>query len=79
METNDKLNLQNDKDIEKLIPFDKGKFLTYQNFIEPILFSDKVYKINRWNIKQERTICLTVKKVYLFRKKCIISFLNNPI
>ena len=25
MESNDRLNLQNDKDIEKLIPFDEGR------------------------------------------------------
>lgn len=25
MESNDRLNLQNDKDIEKIIPFDVGK------------------------------------------------------
>jgi hypothetical protein len=33
MESNDRLNLQNDKDIEKIIPFDVGniKTLTFQS------------------------------------------------
>lgn len=39
--------------------------------VEPILFSEKIYKINRWSLKQERVLVLTVKSVYIFRKKCI--------
>ena len=37
--------------------------------IEPILFSEKIFKINRWSLKQERILILTVKSVYIFRKK----------
>ena len=29
MESNDRLNLQNDKEIEKLIPFEVGKLFRY--------------------------------------------------
>lgn len=71
MESNDRLNLQNDKDIEKLIPFEIGTHLIiFELNLEPILFSEKIYKINRWSLKQERVLVLTVKSVYIFRKKC---------
>ena len=39
--------------------------------VEPILFSGKIFKINRWSLKQERILVLTVRSVYVFRKKCI--------
>ena len=35
MESNDKLGLQNDKEIEKLIPFDVGMLLSYS--IKPLI------------------------------------------
>ncbi len=37
--------------------------------IEPLLFSDVVQKINRWNLKNERILLLTTRNIYLFRKK----------
>lgn len=67
MESNDRMRFQNDKEIEKLIPFDQGR--SSPKFVEPILFSDKVSKVNRWNLKQERILVLTIKGIYLFRKK----------
>ena len=77
MESNDRLNLQNDKDVEKLIPFEQGKSYTINIdnklnclIIEPILFSEQIQKVNRWNIKQDRVLILTVKSVCVFRKKC---------
>jgi len=76
METNDRLGLQNDKEIEKLVPFDKGNHKLI-NLIEPMLFSDKILKINRWNLKQERGIILTVKNIYILRKKCKFNILIN--
>jgi hypothetical protein len=76
VESNDRLKLQNDKDIEKLIPFDQGFYnsfsITFQ--LEPILFSEKMSKINRWNIRQERSLILTVLSIYVFRKKCIFDY-----
>lgn len=78
MESNDRLNLQNDKDIEKLIPFEIGtQLIIYELNLEPILFSEKIYKINRWSLKQERVLVLTVKSVYIFRKKCKEYKYNN--
>jgi hypothetical protein len=71
MESNDRLNLQNDKEIEKLIPFEVGMVTSLTIFIEPILFSEKIFKINRWSLKQERILVLTVRSVYIFRKKCM--------
>jgi hypothetical protein len=49
MESNDRMHFQNDKEIEKLIPFEQGElfppafepFLTNNN-IEPILYSEKI-------------------------------------
>ncbi len=32
MESNDRLNLQDDKDIEKIIPFEIGNFKFFLNF-----------------------------------------------
>ena len=48
---------------------------------EPILFSEKIFKINRWSLKQERILVLTVRSVYIFRKKCRIYIvcLTNSI
>lgn len=69
MESNDRLKLQNDKEIEKLIPFEVGKFNNLLSYLEPIMFSEKVHKINRWSLKQERILVLTTKSIYLFRKK----------
>jgi hypothetical protein len=37
--------------------------------LEPLLFSDVIQKINRWNLKNERILLLTTKNIYLFRKK----------
>lgn len=31
MESNDRLNWQNDREIEKIIPFDQGKILQYRD------------------------------------------------
>ena len=79
MESNDRLKLQNDKEIEKLIPFEIGRKLTfYITHIEPILFSEKIYKINRWSLKQERILVLTVKSVYVFRKKRKSQIICDP-
>lgn len=61
MESNDRLNLTDDSDFEKIIPFEK----------EPIMFSDKVFKLNRWGMKQERIIILTDVCIYLFRRKLL--------
>jgi hypothetical protein len=68
MESNDRLNLQDDKDIEKIIPFEIG-IQIYLTLLEPLLFSDNVQKMNRYGFKNERVLILTTKNVYLFRKK----------
>jgi len=44
--------------------------------IEPLLYSEKVLKINRWNVKQQRILILTVKSIYLFNKKSKFIFWN---
>ena len=72
MESNDRLNLQNDKEIEKIIPFDLGKNFNINMKLEPLLFSDKVAKINRWSLKNDRVLILTTRSIFLFRKKCMI-------
>jgi serum/glucocorticoid-regulated kinase 2 len=36
---------------------------------EKILFSDKIYKVNKWGFSQERNLVITEKAVYNFKKK----------
>jgi hypothetical protein len=69
MESNDRMHFQNDKEIEKLIPFELGNYSLNLIIIEPILYSEKIQKVNRWNLKQERILVLTFRGIYLFRKK----------
>lgn len=38
---------------------------------EPIMFCEKVQKLNRWSIKQERMLILTTESIYSFRKKTL--------
>lgn len=57
----DYLDYANDKDILKMI---KG---------ETLLFSDKIIKINRYNMSQERNIIVTDKAIYNLKKKSKIS------
>jgi hypothetical protein len=37
---------------------------------EILLFSDKIIKINRYNMSQERNIVITNKGIYNLKKKC---------
>lgn len=53
----DNLHFYRDKDIEKIIKKEK------------LLFSDKIIKINRYNMSQERNIVVTDAAVYNLRKK----------
>ena len=38
---------------------------------EQILFSDKIIKINRYNMSQERNLVITNKAIYNLKKKCM--------
>lgn len=53
----DYLNFANDKSLAKLI----GK--------EQLLFTDKINKINRYGLTQERNILITDKAIYNLKKK----------
>ena len=57
-EVNDYLGFNGDKSIKKKIND------------EHIVFSDKIIKINRYNMNQERNIVITGKAIYNFKKKC---------
>ena len=57
-EDSDYLGFAGDKVIEKLINGEK------------ILFSDKIIKINRYNMYQERIIVITDKAIYNIKKRC---------
>ena len=46
---------------------DKSVLKTVNN--EKILFSDKIIKINRHNVSQERNIVITDKAIYNLKKK----------
>jgi uncharacterized protein (UPF0216 family) len=53
----DHLNFRNDKDIKSLI----GN--------EELLLSDKIIKINRYGLSQERNILITNQSIYNLKKK----------
>ena len=55
-ESRDYLNLKNEKDLSSII----GD--------EELLFSDKVIKINRYSLSQERNIIITNKAIYNLKK-----------
>ena len=57
-ESRDYLNFKNEKDLSSII----GD--------EELLFSDKVIKINRYSLSQERNIIITNKAIYNLKKKC---------
>jgi len=61
MESTDKLGLLSNPDFEKIINFDS----------EPIMFSNRIHHLNRWNIKSERSLVLTDKFIYEFQKKTL--------
>ena len=53
----DHLNLKNDSDILKIIKD------------EILLLSDKIIKVNRYGLSQERNIVITNKSIYNLKKK----------
>ena len=55
--TNDFLEVNNDKSIRSVLKD------------EVLLYSDKIIKINRYNMSQDRQIVITNKAVYNFKKK----------
>jgi hypothetical protein len=57
-ENRDYLNFKNEKGLRSII----GD--------EELLFSDKVIKINRYSLSQERNIIITNKAIYNLKKKC---------
>jgi len=57
-ENRDYLNLRSEKDLSSII----GN--------ELLLFSDKVIKINRYSLSQERNIIVTNKAIYNLKKMC---------
>lgn len=61
-DNNDYLSFKNDKEIENII---SG---------ENLIFSDKIIKINRYGINQERFILITDKAIYNLKKKSKHNF-----
>ena len=57
IEAKDHLHFRNDKDIEKIIGDEK------------LLLSDKIVKINRYGLSQERNIVVTNESIYNLKKK----------
>lgn len=64
-EDSDYLGFAGDKAIAKIINGEK------------ILFSDKIIKINRYNMHQERIIVITDKAIYNIKKKCKSSYITT--
>ncbi len=66
-EGRDHLNFKNEKTIKSII----GD--------EELLFSDKLIKINRYGLSQERNILITNKAIYNLKKKSKIIYYNKYI
>ena len=65
IEAKDHLKLRNDKDIIKLIGNEK------------LLLSDKIIKINRYGLSQERNILVTDQSIYNLKKKSKLIYIIN--
>ena len=66
-EGRDYLNFKNEKTIKSII----GD--------EELLFSDKLIKINRYGLSQERNILITNKAIYNLKKKSKLIYYNKYI
>ena len=68
-DTNDRdyLNFKNDSSIKATIGDEK------------LLFSDKIIKVNRYGLSQERNILITDKAIYNLKRKSNIIFYNKTI
>jgi uncharacterized protein (UPF0216 family) len=66
-EGRDHLNFKNEKTIQQII----GD--------EELLFSDKLIKINRYGLSQERNILITNKAIYNLKKKSKLIYYNKYI
>lgn len=67
LEDSDYLDFKSDKSVLKTVNQEK------------IIFSDKIIKINRYNVSQERNIVITDKAVYNLKKKSKYIVNNNRI
>ena len=52
-----------------MLSFSKEKEITTVLNNEPILYSNKIQKMNSFIIKQERNIIITEESIYIFDKK----------
>jgi hypothetical protein len=69
---NDYLLFAGEKEIRSIIKDGKNRKNNY--FSEVLLFSDKLIKINRYNMSQERNIVITNKGIYNLKKKCMFVY-----
>ncbi len=56
------------------LQFIGDKEITYITKEETIYFSDKIIKINRFNMSQERNIIITNKALYNLKKKSTLIY-----
>ena len=59
--------------------FKKESFLKSIIGEEELLFSDKLIKINRYGLSQERNILITNKAIYNLKKKSKFIYYNKSI
>ena len=59
--------------------FKKESFLKSIIGEEELLFSDKLIKINRYGLSQERNILITNKAIYNLKKKSNFIYYNKSI
>jgi hypothetical protein len=69
---NDFLNYESDKEILSIIKDGNNK-----PNLETLLLSDKIIKINRYNMSQERNVIVTNKALYNLKKKSKINLIKH--
>ena len=70
----DQLNIEGDSEFKKLI--NHGNYLIFLFLIESIFFSSKVKKYNSYDWKQERSLVISEKNIYIFKAKSNHFFSN---
>lgn len=77
--SHDYLDFSKDKAIRAEIK--EGKLIHFKIILtkETLLFSDKIIKINRYNMSQDRQIVITNKALYNFKKKELKRRINLPL
>lgn len=55
--------------LEGLKIFEDGNFFVLSYTLDPIMLVEKVHKVNRWSLKQDRILVISANALLLFSKK----------